>query len=84
MPAGMLPTHWQHVTGMSAYKVRYKNCPFSLSSKNDMVMVYTGFESDSFFGLEVKKVLSGQVCPGSVLELDIILSSSLRSADAGL
>ena len=80
----MLPTHWRHVTGMTAYKVRYKNCPFFLTSKNDMVMHFTGYRGDSFFGLEVKKVLIDQVCPSSVPELDIILSCSLRSADAGL
>ena len=69
---------------MTAFKVRYKNCPFFVTSKNDMVMFNTGYMEDSFLGLGVKKVLDDQVCPGSVTELDIILSCSLRSADAGL
>ena len=80
----MLPTHWRHVTDMTAYKAWYRNCPFSVTSKNGMVMFNTGYKGDSFFGLDVKKVLNDQVCPGLVPELDIILSCSLRSADAGL
>ena len=62
-PAGMDVTHWRHVTGMDPIKAGYKHCPFFLSSKNDMVLYYTGFMEDGYIGVGFKKDLDEQVGP---------------------
>ena len=67
-------THWRHVTGMPPIKARYKHFPFSLSSKNDMVLYYTSFKEDGYIGVEFKRDLEDQVCLGLVISLDPFLS----------
>ena len=66
-PPGMDATHWRHVTGMHPIKVRDKHCPFFLSSKNDMVLYYSGYKEDGYIGVDFKKNLDFQVGPGSVI-----------------